>query len=313
MTAPAASYKKVFYDLRPAKQVERRMLIDTLHLLAEGGFRIRDYQYTGFGSVSFVDFILLHRLVGLQRLLSVEHDLTIRKRIEFNRPFDQVDVRMEQIGTVIPDLDRDLKHILWLDYDFLLRKSALDDTALAATRLSPGSILVVTLDVEPPNNEGPETWYDYFKEEAGDRLPFELGPGDFGLSKLPQIVGQIVFNAIRSGMAGRTNLAFFPLFNFVYKDGHQMVTVGGMFGTTTEKAMLDGCDFRSAHFLRTSVTDTPYEIRVPRLTRRERIYMDHHMPCVAGWTPPDFELSAQDVDDYLSVYRYYPGYAELLL
>ena len=48
---PSKSYLSVHYELRSAKQVERRMLIDALHTLGEDGFRISDYQYTGMGSI----------------------------------------------------------------------------------------------------------------------------------------------------------------------------------------------------------------------------------------------------------------------
>jgi hypothetical protein len=53
MSTPTASYLKVHYELRPAKQVERRMLIDAFQQLAQAGFQIRDYQYTGMGSIYF--------------------------------------------------------------------------------------------------------------------------------------------------------------------------------------------------------------------------------------------------------------------
>ena len=42
MTAPSKSYKQIFYDLRPGKQVERRMIMDALGRLMNGGIPIRD-------------------------------------------------------------------------------------------------------------------------------------------------------------------------------------------------------------------------------------------------------------------------------
>ena len=87
MSTPTQSYLKVPYDLRPAKQVERRMLIDAFHRLTSAGFPIADYQYTGMGSIYFVDFILFHKLLGMDKLLSVEFDKDIEKRVKFNAPF----------------------------------------------------------------------------------------------------------------------------------------------------------------------------------------------------------------------------------
>lgn len=313
MTGPTASYLKVFYDLRPAKQIERRMIMDTLQVLGEGGFRIRDYQYTGFGSIYFVDFILLHRLLGIRRLQSVEHDTSIEKRVRFNRPFSGVDIQMGPISSYIPKLDTDLRHILWLDYDFRLRRSALEDVILAANRLSAGSLIVVTIDVEPPDDKGPASWHEYFAREAGDLLPFDVTAASFAMSELPHLSAQILFNAIRNGITARESIAFFPLFNFEYADGHRMLTVGGMIGTTTEERMIAGCNFDHADFLRRRTEDRPYQIWAPRLTRRERLYLDHHMPSAEDWAPEAFELSPEDLAGYRRVYRYYPAYAELLL
>src|SRR6266496_2730130 len=98
---PTESYLTVHYELRPAKQVERRMLVDALLALSAAGFRIQDYQYTGMGSVYFIDFMLFHRLIGLQKMLSVEYNTKIARRVEFNRPFDCVGTEIAPIGNII--------------------------------------------------------------------------------------------------------------------------------------------------------------------------------------------------------------------
>ena len=67
MIPSTRSYMKVRYDLRPAKQVERRMIIDALHKLARAGVDISRYQYTGMGSIHFVDFVLFHKMLVLVR------------------------------------------------------------------------------------------------------------------------------------------------------------------------------------------------------------------------------------------------------
>src|ERR1039458_7349749 len=89
---PTQSYRKVQYELRSAKQVERRMLIDARQTLGAAGFNIPEFQYTGFGSIYFVDFVLFHKYLGIKKMWSVEHDLTIKKRIRFNRPFSFVKI-----------------------------------------------------------------------------------------------------------------------------------------------------------------------------------------------------------------------------
>src|SRR5437867_59290 len=141
MSMKSASALKVIYNLRPAKQIERRMLIDALQILAEGGFKLREYQYTGMGSLYFVDFILFHKLLGIRDLVSVEMDKSLQKRVRFNCPFDLIDLKSAAIGDIIPSLDKNKKHLLWLDYDFRLSKTVVEDVAAASYQLSAGSIL----------------------------------------------------------------------------------------------------------------------------------------------------------------------------
>lgn len=312
MTAPTESYLKVHYELRPAKQVERRMLIDAFQLLAQSGFPIRDYQYTGMGSIYFVDFILVHRLLGINRMLSVEYSSSIQNRVEFNKPFASVETKFAPIGDVIPTLSRDLHHILWLDYDSVIQNSHLQDISLAATFLTTGSLILVTVDIEPPTLGGPPSWLDYFRTEGGDYFDSTLQTKDFAQSKLPRRNIDLIEKALKSGLTGRKGVDFIPLFNFVYSDGHHMLTLGGMIGGKSERNRVKKSGLARTEYIRASLKVDPCFIKVPRLTRKERQHLDAQMPCKEGWTPAEFELSADNVEAYQKIYRYCPTYAELL-
>ena len=314
MNLPTHSYKQVSYDLRPAKQVERRMMMEALQRLAEGSFPIRDYQYTGLGSIYFVDFILLHRYLGVSKLLSAEYDLSIERRMAFNRPFGSIDVQMRPVGEVIPTLDRDLMHILWLDYDSQLTAEMLSDVVLASHHLSPGSIILATVDaLAPKEREQPSECYEYYHEQAGEFFELNWTPSEFTKSKLPSTNLGLLQNAISRGVAARPDTTFSSLFKFSYADGHPMVTIGGMITTDTESRMLQACDFRDAPFVIRDPSGPPFEIMVPRLTRKERLYLDSNMPCADDWQPAQFELDPAETQSYRQIYRYYPLYAELLL
>lgn len=312
MIGPTKSYREVAYDLRPAKQVERRMLLDALGRLMNQGVPIRDYQYTGLGSIYFFDFLLLYKLVGLRRFLSVEYDTDITKRVAFNKPFDPIDIRMEPVGDVIPTLDRDMPHILWLDYDDRLTSSMLQDTAAGSYHLPRRSLLLVTVDAEPPRGRAnPAEREEYFKAEAGDFLPYDFDRGWCRRSRLAEANLSILANATKSGLAARA-LEFLPLFKFVYADGHEMVTLGGMIGGEEERRILDSCDWSGAHYLRRDLGEPAYRIHVPRLTRRERLFLDRHMPCPDSWEPGDFELGKDEIEAYREIHRFYPHYGEFL-
>jgi hypothetical protein len=313
MSTPTESYLKVHYELRPAKQVERRMLVDAFQLLAQAGFRIRNYQYTGMGSIYFVDFMLMHRLLGINKMLSVEYSQKVRKRVEFNRPFAWVETRIAAIGDVIPSLSRRLKHILWLDYDGVVQSSHLQDVTLAATYLTPGSVLLVTVDIEADSIGGPADWLEHFSQQGGDLFDPSLRVKHFGRSQLARRHVNLLANAINAGLVGKVGYRFLPMFNFVYKDGHEMLTIGGMIGREKEARMIQASGLARTKYYRRSFLRDPCVINVPRLTRKERQYLDAKMPCVKGWTPRVFELSSAQVEAYQQIYRYCPTYAELLV
>ncbi len=314
MKDPTQSYKKVHYELRPAKQVERRMMIDALQVLSEGGFPIREYQYVGMGSVYFIDFILFHRLLGIDQMISSEYDTTVAKRVEFNKPFGFVDVQVAPVGDVIPTLSADKRHLLWLDYDATLSRSQLQDIALATTYLTRSSILFVTIDIEPPTDtDSPQEWKEYFLEEAPDYLDLGTPNSAFARSQLPKRNVELIEKAIRTGLLGRSDVDFIPLFNFLYKDTHQMVTIGGMIGGPAERRKIRGSALTDAFYYRPSFREEPCVITVPLLTRKERQYLDGFMPCSDSWIPEDFEMSSELVLAYREIYRFCPSYAELLL
>jgi len=54
-------------------------------------------------------------------------------------------------------------------------------------------------------------------------------------------------------------------------------------------------------------------ITVPRLTRKERAYLDREMPCPDGWSPKDFNLDPDMARQYREIYRFLPAFAEILL
>jgi hypothetical protein len=290
------------------------MILDILQQLAEGGFALRDYKYTGLGSIYFVDFMLLHRLLGLRKLLSVEIAASAERRVRFNKPFGDVDIQIGAIGDVLPSLDRDLHHLVWLDYDHRLAPSDLQDIVLAAQVLSVGSVLLITIDVEPPEDgQTPAEWRRYYETIAGDFLPFDVIMDHFSRSSLGHTAARIITNAIRQGIVGRPSLQYFQLFSFLYADWHQMLTVGGMFGGEAEARRLEGSRLPQCPFVRQDPEGPPFEIKVPKLTRKERIYLDQNMPCGDEWVPTDFDISADELAQYRAIYRHYPLYGELLI
>ena len=314
------SHDKVHYEFRPAKQVERRMLLHAFHEMRDLGYPISSYEYTGLGSIYFVDFVLFHRYLGLKRMTSVEGDRAVEKRVKYNCPYGFVTVVNDDMAAQIARLSQERRHILWLDFDSIMTCELLAAVKLATMQLSMQSVLLVTVDVEPPGraDEGPtkwnpKVWMKHYKEEAEGYLWKGISPKDFALEELPRTNARIIQAVIDEGLEDRDDVKFIGMFSFLYADGHKMLSVGGMIGCENDERRIRSLDRKELFFLRDNISSNPVLIRVPLVTRKERHCLDQNMPCDDKWSPADFEMKEDDVRDYKSIYRYYPAYTEMLL
>ncbi len=321
--ASSRSYLKVAYDLRPAKQVERRMLLDFFRRLAGRGIPVESFRYTGMGSIHFVDHILFHKFLGIDRLVSVERDAEIRDRVQFNRPFDSVELVMAEIGHYIPKLDRDEKHIVWLDYDYPLSEDMLADVRTGAFELSEGSFLLVTVDVEPLDLKSPAERnsdssrsglnYEHYRDIADDLWKPEWTKRDFTNRQVHLRVLDILGLALQEGVAGRRGLSVLPCFKFVYADGNEMATLGVRIDAEDKGAELEQMRGEGADYLVLDFAADPFYINVPVLTRRERLHLEAAMPSSDPKARENCGISETNFREFARVYRFLPSYAELMI
>ena len=136
---------------------------------------------------------------------------------------------------------------------------------------------------------------------------------DFVVSNLPSANIKILLRAIDEGLVGHQNIEYIPIFSFLYSDSHNMVTIGGIIGSNGEKRRLAKINRDGAVYLRTRKNEKPYIIKVPILTRKERLRLDPEMPCTRGWQPSEFTLPPEQLQAYSEIYRFLPAYAELLI
>ena len=326
MSAPKSSSSRVPYDLRARKQVERRMMAHFFQLFAEAGFQISTYRYAGFGAFFFVDFILFRRILGISNMVSIEHDLNYKNRVMFNKPYKDIDVTFQTSSEYISQINKDKKYILWLDYDRPIEMDYIADLETAASNLSVGSALIVTFDVDfdkvndseirdATPGERSKEWFNRFKRECGDFFKPTWNISNFKASRIFKRSQEIAESAILSGLTLREGISFESVFNFIYADGHEMLTIGGIISSKEERKKLKMIDWKELPFVRRKLNMEPFRIEVPVLTRKERFYIDSHMPCISDWIPDpkDFEIDPEDITAYRQVYRYCPLYAELLL
>lgn len=326
----AGSYKKIDYRLRPAKSIERKMLAESFRRLSEFG-RVDSYRYIGFGSVYFSDFALFHKLLGFKQMLSIElaHDPAVQARFDYNRPYKSVEMKFGSSRTILPSLKWDIRSIVWLDYDGTLNKEVLEDISLVCSKITSGSILLVSVNANVPkvgtdeDESGPKTAVDAIKREVGaERVSSSLTGKDLANWGTAKAYRTIINNQIQETLKRRNGIIspgnhfeYSQIFNFHYSDGAKMLTVGGIFYEESQDLILAKCGFKHLDFYRDG-TDA-YLIEPPLLTFKEMRELERHFPVSAAipGTPISSTdigkfLSSKDIDRYESVYRYFPHFTE---
>jgi hypothetical protein len=309
------SYEGIDFGLRPAKHVERKMIVEVIGRLTHLR-RLPQYRYVGFGSVYFSDFILLHKVTGISRMISIEQEEAESERFVFNKPFRCVRMLFGAASDVLPLLSWKQPTILWLDYDGRLDAEKLDDIAFFCANAPSDSMLVVTVNAHPTlPNCVPLTAERVRGDIHGSRAPAGLTDASLRDWGTADTYATILFNEIdkaigtRNGFGTERDIAFKDLFNFQYKDSVRMLTVGGLLHRTVDSEKVKRCRFNDLYFVRDR--SDPFVIPVPRLTYREVRFLDALLPSkISAKTIAKRRLPADDVAEYARIYRYFPTFAD---
>jgi hypothetical protein len=309
----AKSYENINYTLRPAKNIERKMIVEGLRRLGAIE-RLESYRYVGFGSTYFSDFSLIHKTLGISSMMSIEKEIDDEDRFRFNKPFKCVRFKFGPSTSVLPTLSWSQKTILWLDYDGVLDRAVLTDIDYVCSRIRHGSVIVATVNSEP----GPA------KDDRVEALRARLGP-----DKIPDGVTQtnlagwgtatayrrILYNEIAEALNARNGaeaqaqkVTYKQLFNFHYADNAKMLTVGGLIFRTRDELKVRRCRFEDLDFIRTG--EEAYGIEVPNLTFRELHHLESRLPLSGSGAKSIKRLAAEDIERYSKVYRYFPKFTE---
>jgi hypothetical protein len=311
--------KFISYDLRPAKQSERRILIDVLKVAGDCGLPVRQYRYIGMGANRFYDFLLLHRYLGVRDMVSLEHDPKMYERAVFNVPYKFIDVRNTTTVDFLAQDKKERDEILWLDYDGGIGPEVTQDIGSMATRAKLGDFCFVTVGgLVPPaldaGNDGDRLVS--VKDVMGD-VAGSLTVDDMQDSSFPVAVHKMLVAAFRNAFAPRTDGKFILLLQVVYRDSMEMVTVGGAF-------VADGTALELTNRLKVALPFLPvgkegmYAIRSFNLTERERGLFDHAATaksarCSERNTLKRMGFGEDDFDAYDDLIRYLPRYVETVV
>ncbi len=275
-----------------------------------------DYTYIGFGGIFFTDFLLAHRYLGLTSLISVEEQASNVERFRFNRPLACIDVRPGHSRQVLPGLDWASPAIVWLDYDSTIDGDSIADVEHVISAAAAGSVLLVTLNVQPPKIGQDGDRVAWLRSLLEDRLPVSVTKdAQLGGGKLGDVSRRVMLDAVELALTDRNGplpadqkLRFRQLFHFRYADGAQMMTIGGMLHRDDEAQAVDNA-FSDLPQLRSGAD--PLSLQTPVLTPREILHLTAQLPGGDPVASPG--VPSADVAAFAQLYRYYPSYRDIAL
>lgn len=313
------SAKYINYDLRPAKFVERKMFVDVLNNII--GVNSYEYQYIGLGGLFFTDFKLFHKELSISKMISVEGGSKIDfKRIEFNNPFNFIDVIEGHTTDLLDDdekINLEEKSIVWMDYDNYLQEFMFEDITHIFKKINCGSVYIFTCNSILKNSDGKTYSLDELKEEYGGYVPYELTQKDLTDNNIHNVIVEMIQRHVvetltdRKSIAG-DNLKAYPLFKIKYAErgGAPMLT----YALVLEEEGIDIVDkYSLSNFdfvIQRGKTDF-FEIELPNVSYIERKLIDKTNK---NKTRPITKKSAVDpseIERYRKLYKYLPSYFDV--
>lgn len=312
----SSQYETPNYPLRPAKRVQRKMLCEAFARLGQFA-PLNRYRYVGFGAAYFTDFILLHKVLGVHDMVSIEREAEGRGRFLFNRPYRCVEIEFGKSTAVLPRLCWQKRSIVWLDYNDRLDDDILEDVTHVFGRIHDGSVVAITVNAHPlPWRPGGKERLEDLRNRVGKhRVPGRVKQSDLREWGTASVSRAIIDEEIKRAIADRNGLRpagsrfmYKQLFNFRYADGERMLTVGGIVYREDQSRALASCGFEDLSFVRTD--EQPFEIYVPNLTYLERRALDSGLPRDGAEQMPLDWIPEREREAYARCYRYYPTFAE---
>lgn len=310
-----SSYKKVNYLLRIRKQIERKIIVETLHRLNHfDNIDISKYHYFGLGSIYYADFQLFHKYLHIEKMTSIDKKAKDEKRFLFNKPYGFIDFNLSDVNDYLPyKLDWGDKLFIWLDFDNGIDRDVVSNINFIASKAKPLDIFIITVNAEHLKNINEDKVFESFKAEFGQYLNPEppLTKTEYKknyLKILQKIIKTCVDNGLTSNQGKRT---FLQLFNYSYDDGSPMYTYGGIFCDLDGNPSFETLKSRVATLNHVYCDDDIGNIDCPIITPKEKIYIDSHIKDGEfKGEVNNFCICEEDLKKYSKYYKYYPQFFE---
>lgn len=341
-----SSSNKINYSVRVNKSIERK-------IIAEGISNVISkleltYQYIGFGSLWFTDFIYFHKALKIDDMTSIERDPIIFERANYNKPFSCIKLIRGDSSDVLQAalLDNSKPAVIWLDYDdnVFHCSSYLADVDSIVNHCGHGSIVIVTMNVvnntvrdlkrKSESTSEPNEWVNRVREMLRNTfgmvdIEVKANSQFTSQEKFIKLIDPFFLETIKNSLYGSGGKkAAFKIFDFSYADNAEMVTKGFLILDVDKKQDWEKIQpLKSKYF----INDETFRIDAPILTTREKYSIDKTLPSsnieefiISAGTHADdatslnaeklgFPVNIQTLRSYSELYKYYPTFTEILL
>lgn len=321
------SFEKINYSLRPAKSVERKIIMQFCSLLRPFG-SIENYHYIGFGSIYYSDFILFHKNLNISKMSSIEFERN-EARAKFNLPYKCIELHAGESNRKLPTLIKeDEKSIVWLDYDSPLSSTSIDDIQTFASKCASGSKLLITINANADKNDclhgDTDALYEFriakLKQRISEsKIPYISKPIELNQKNLYVLYRRIIINEIVETINKRNKavienekIIYKQILHFTYEDGAKMQTLGFVFFKKYDENKFDTCAFNTLKTFRND--ENAYHIDVPKLTSNEIKALNKMLPSLETIQFNEINNSEfnEAANEYAKIYQYFPHFSESL-
>lgn len=312
-----ASFDVVNYSLRPSKSIQRQLVFEGI-LRLKAHLDLDRLVYVGFGSIWFTDFVLAHKLLGIDDMVSIESNDIGYRRAVFNSPYATVRVRHGFSSVVLPTLYNDevirgRPWLVWLDYDCQFDETLKDDITSIVENAPSNSILLVTFNGHEMKYgaapDRPERLRELFGAAVPDDLPKQACRDD----RMQETLADLTRDFMQSTANDLARPGgFVSAFRLIYRDNAPMVTVGGILPSRGAARIAADVVSQSAWSCRPAKP-----IVAPHLTIREAVVLQSRLPA-AGPLGRDavralgFDLDDDQLEAFQAYYRHYPAFAQIV-
>ena len=311
------SFYSVNYSLRPSKSIQRQIVFDGVREV-QRAMEVQESVYIGLGSVWFVDFVMAHKVLGIEAMVSIEEHEVGHARACFNSPYATVDVRHGLSSDVLPKLfvDGELSGcpwVIWLDFDGSFDDDVKHDVRSVIEECPENSVFVITFNAEERMYGRIKQRLQNLRQLFEDVVPDELSVAACGEDRMQDTLAKLSMDFMKSIAAeARRPGGFVPAFRLIYGDGASMVTVGGVLPAKERSTMVEeivgGTGWRCRPDRR---------IEAPLLTIREAMALQSQLPNSKGLSREvvrslGFDLEEEQIEVYQRYYREYPSFAQIV-